>query len=596
MFKNIFNLLSTKEKKKIILLIILTFIVAIIDMLGVASIFPFLSVLVNPTIVETNILLNYFYRILNNFGVNDIKQFLIVLGFLVFVFLVISFIFRIAVFYVQSRFSYMREHSIGKNLMEIYLSQPYVWYLSQHSSNLSKNILSEVTQVVHYAIFPFIQLISQGFAAIALTGFLFFLNPTIATITLLVLLIFYIIIFFITKNLLKRIGSDRIISNKDRFMSVKKAFESFKEIKLNGLEKVHLNVFSNSSKKYANNLSLSNIISGSPRYLIEILSFGGLIILILILLSRDIIFETFFPLIAIYAFTGYRLLPALQQIFFSISNLRSTKSSLDLLVNEFKKIKLYQQKPDCAPMLITKSISLNNVYFSYPNTKKRALKKINISIPAFSKIGIVGITGSGKTTLIDIILGLLDPSQGELIIDGNIINSDNKKSWQKSVGYVPQQIYLTDESVASNIAFIDNVLDIDHVALEEAAKIANLHEFIINELPEKYNTFIGEYGVRFSGGQRQRIGIARALYKKPQVLILDEATSSLDTLTEKYIVKELDRLKEKITTIFISHRLTTVKNCDIIFLLENGEIIDQGSYDELKVNSKVFKKFLEKKK
>lgn len=344
--------------------------------------------------------------------------------------------------------------------------------------------------------------------------------------------------------MLKRISSDRIKSNEDRFILVTKAFGSFKELKFSGLEKVYINIFSKSSKKYANSLSLNNIIAGSPRYLIELLSFGGLIFLILLLLISDKELNIILPTISIYAFVGYRLLPALQQIYHSISNLRSTKSSVDLINNQFKKIKLYKQESDCAPFLITKSIALNNVFFFYPNTKRAALKKINFSVSAFSKIGIVGMTGSGKTTLVDIILGLLSPSQGEVIIDGNIINSNNKKSWQKSVGYVPQQIYLSDDTVAANIAFGVDASYIDYAAIEEAAKTANLHEFIINELPQGYNTFVGENGVRFSGGQRQRIGVARALYKKPQVLILDEATSSLDALTEKYVIEQLDKLKK----------------------------------------------------
>lgn len=596
MLKKILSLLSANEKKKFIILIILTLISAIIDMLGIASIFPFMTVLSNPQSVENNKILNYFYNISNIFGVNNVQQFLILLGIIIFIFLLISFIFRIITFYAQSRFANMREHSIAKSLMEIYLSQPYIWYLTQHSANLSKNVLSEVTQVVNFAIFPFIQLISQSLAVLALVALLFFLDPVAAIISFLFLITCYLIIFLTIKNLLKRISSDRIKSNEDRFILVTKAFGSFKELKFSGLEKVYINIFSKSSEKYANSLSLNNIIAGSPRYLIELLSFGGLIFLILLLLISDKELNIILPTISIYAFVGYRLLPALQQIYHSISNLRSTKSSVDLIYNQFKKIKLYKQESDCAPLLITKSIALNNVFFFYPNTKRAALKKINFSVSAFSKIGIVGMTGSGKTTLVDIILGLLRPSQGEVIIDGNIINSNNKKSWQKSVGYVPQQIYLSDDTVAANIAFGVDASYIDYAAIEEAAKTANLHEFIINELPQGYNTFVGENGVRFSGGQRQRIGVARALYNKPQVLILDEATSSLDALTEKYVIEQLDKLKKKITTILISHRLTTVKNCDIIFLLENGEIKDQGSYDELLERSAIFKKFLEKKK
>jgi ABC-type multidrug transport system fused ATPase/permease subunit len=596
MLKKIFNLLTTYEKKRIIILIILTLIMSLIDMLGVASIFPFIAVLSNPKLVETSELLNYFYRISNIFGVINVEQFLILLGLGVFVFLIISFIIRLITNYAQCRFAYMREYSISKHLIELYLSQPYDWFLSQHSAKLSKNILSEVTQVVNFSIHPFVQFISHGLATLALVTLLIILDPVLAIITLLVLLFCYLIIFFSIKNLLDRIGSERIKANEDRFTIVTKAFRSFKELKFSGLEKAYTKIFAKCSEKYANSQSLTKIISESPRYFVEVLSFGGLIILILVLLSRGIKFEIILPIITLYAFAGYRLLPALQQIYVAISNLSSAKPSLDLLSDEFKKLRLYKQESNCVPMSITRCISLKNVSFSYPNVNKIVLKKINISIPAFSKIGIVGMTGSGKTTTVDIILGLLNPSHGELAVDGNIIDSNNKRSWQKSIGYVSQQIYLNDDTVAANIAFGVDASYIDYSAIEDAAKIANLHEFIMKELPQGYNTFIGENGVRFSGGQRQRLGIARALYNKPQVLILDEATSSLDSLTEKYVIEEVDRLKKKITLIIISHRLSTVKNCDIIFLLENGEIKDQGSYEELFERSAIFKKFLEKKK
>ena len=238
---------------------------------------------------------------------------------------------------------------------------------------------------------------------------------------------------------------------------------------------------------------------------------------------------------------------------------------------------------------LTKSIELNNISFDYPNSTKTTLKNINLSIPAFSKVGFVGATGSGKTTISDLILGLLDPNQGALIVDGNIITINNKRSWQKSIGYVPQQIFLIDDSIAANIAFGVDPKDIDRQAVEWASKIANLHNFVMNELPNNYNTVVGERGIKLSGGQRQRIAIARALYHKPQVLILDEATSALDSLTEQTVMEAMKNLKNKITMILITHRLSTVKNFDTIFLLDQGELKDKGSYEELKQSSAIFK-------
>ena len=230
---------------------------------------------------------------------------------------------------------------------------------------------------------------------------------------------------------------------------------------------------------------------------------------------------------------------------------------------------------------LNKEISLKNIYYNYPNSQRSALENINLIIPAKSKIGLVGATGCGKTTTVDIILGLLEPSRGTLEVDGKIIFDQNVGSWQKSIGYVPQNIFLSDDTVAANIAFGVDSTDINNVAIEKASKIANLHKFVIEELSEKYQTVIGERGVRLSGGQRQRIGIARALYHNPQVLILDEATSALDSQTEIAVMDALDNLDKNMTVVMISHRLTTMKKCDKIFLLEGGKIKNQGIFEEL---------------
>ena len=239
---------------------------------------------------------------------------------------------------------------------------------------------------------------------------------------------------------------------------------------------------------------------------------------------------------------------------------------------------------------LTNSIILKNVNYKYPNAKSVSLKNINLKIEACTKVGIVGSTGSGKTTLVDIILGLLEPLDGELEIDGNIVKETNLKSWQQSIGYVPQQIYLADDTIAANIAFGQNPKNLDIDKVENAAKIANIHKFIIDELPLKYQTKVGERGIRLSGGQKQRIGIARALYHKPQVLVLDEATSALDNMTENSVLDEIYKFGDKKTTILITHRISSVKNCDKIFLIDKGELKAQGTFSELEKENPIFKK------
>ena len=281
------------------------------------------------------------------------------------------------------------------------------------------------------------------------------------------------------------------------------------------------------------------------------------------------------------------MLPALQQIYGSFTQLAFVGPSVNKLYEDLKNLKPINTNQDQGVLPLNKKISLKNIYYNYPNTSQVALEGINISISAKSIVGIIGPTGSGKTTTVDIILGLLEAQKGTLEVDEKIITKQNSRSWQRSIGYVPQHIYLFDDTVAANIAFGVEPKDIDQEAVEKACRVANLHNFITDELPKKYQTITGERGIRLSGGQRQRIGIARALYHNPKVLILDEATSALDNKTEKAVMDAVNNLNKEITIILITHRLNTVKNCDVIFKLEKGQLVGQGTYEELNIDNKL---------
>ena len=295
------------------------------------------------------------------------------------------------------------------------------------------------------------------------------------------------------------------------------------------------------------------------------------------------------PLIALYAFAGYRLIPAIQSIYIGVAQLRFVGPALNALSNDLKSLKMLNIV-DQGTLKFNNHVSLNKIQYKYPNSSKLTINNISLNISANSTVGIVGPTGSGKTTIVDIILGLLEPTQGSLEVDGKKIDKENYRAWQRNVGYVPQQIFLADDTIASNIALGVDPEKINQEFVVNAAKIANLDDFIKTELPNKYQTKIGEHGIRLSGGQRQRIGIARALYNKPELLILDEGTSALDNLTEKDVMDTLSNLKKNITIILIAHRLNSVKQCDNIFLLENGELKEQGTFDELmKTNIKFIK-------
>jgi ABC-type multidrug transport system fused ATPase/permease subunit len=320
-----------------------------------------------------------------------------------------------------------------------------------------------------------------------------------------------------------------------------------------------------------------------------VMAFGGILLIVLYFVGTDHGSSSqMIPLLALYAFAGYRLLPALQQIFSGITTVRFSAAALEVLHRD-----LTEERGDADPELVLKrsegrqplpfcrAIELRNVSFCYSGVQEPAIKGINLTIDRNTSIGLVGATGSGKTTTVDLILGLLPLASGKMLADGVEINGDTLANWQRNLGYVPQQIYLCDDTITRNIAFGVPDHEIDMAAVTRAARIANLHGFIEKELPEGYETIIGERGVRLSGGQRQRIGIARALYRDPAVLIMDEATSALDGITEESVMDALRALSGEKTIIMIAHRLTTVKDCDIIYHMEHGHIVNQGSYDEL---------------
>ena len=585
--KKIYFLLTPHERKRAYLLLILTLVMALLDMIGVASILPFMAVMTNPGIIETNNVLNNIFKSSKEFGIESEYQFLFFLGIIVFMLLVFSLTFKAFTHYVQVRFIQTRHYTISKRLVEGYLHQPYSWFLNRHSADLGKNILTEVGKVVGSGMKPLLELITKSMVAITLISLLVLTDPKLAFTVGFILGLSYWIIYKFTRSYLNKIGKETLKSNQSRFIAISEAFGAAKEVKVGGLEKTYIKRYSDPAKNLAANQAASSLISQLPRFALEAIAFGGIMILILYLMSQTGGIVNALPVISLYVFAGYRLLPALQNIYASSSRLSFVKASLDALTEDIKNLRPYHSNKNEKLLTFSKEIVLKNIFYNYPNASITALKDINLKIPAKNTIGFIGKTGSGKTTAIDIILGLLDPQKGKLQVDEKIITKENSKAWQGLIGYVPQHIYLSDDTVSANIAFGVNSNDINQKAVEKASKIANLHQFVLDELPNKYQTTIGERGVRLSGGQRQRIGIARALYHDPKLLVLDEATSALDNQTEQAVMDAVNNLNKDITIILIAHRLDTVKNCNIIFKLDKGRLVGQGTYNEL-INNKNF--------
>ena len=585
--KKIIKILSYQERKQAMIILIITLIMALLDMIGVASIMPFLAVLANPEIVETNVVL---YKLFIFFEFETKNDFVFFLGCSAFILLVFSLAFKTFTTYVQLRFALMHEYRLSKRLLEGYLSQPYKWFLNRNSAKISKSILSEVSAVTNGCLMPIISLVTQAAVAIAIISLLFFVDPVVAIIVSLIFGITYSLLYRAVSSFVNKLGIVRTETNEKRFTVISEAFGAFKEVKVGGLESFFINHFSGPAKSFAQSEAKAAIVKQLPRYGLEMIAFGGMLLVILYLISQRGSFIDAIPILALYAFAGYRFMPAIQQIYSSLTQVRFMGPVLDSIYSDMisldKKIEINDNKK----IEFKNSIKLNNVFFTYPNETNPAIKNINLNIQCKKKIGIVGETGSGKTTTVDLILSLLKPEKGSLTVDGIEINDQNRHRWQNIIGYVPQQIYLSDNSIAENIAFGIKKEEINYKTIENVSKISNLHEFINNDLKDGYQTIVGERGVRLSGGQRQRIGIARALYRKPQVLIFDEATNALDNLTEQSVIQSIQNIENDITIIMIAHRLNTVRNCDDIFLLEKGGLIAQGSYEGLLKNNRIFHK------
>jgi ATP-binding cassette, subfamily B, bacterial PglK len=599
-FRKIQDLLDARERRRALLLLGMILIMGLLETTSVASIMPFVAVLTHPGVVQSNHYLSTAYQWL---GFQSVDHFLLFLGFFVFAAVLGSTAFKALTSWATVRFTSMQQYTLSRRLFKVYMRQSYEWFLSQHSADLGKTVLSEVNQVITGALIPAMQLIAQGLLALLMIGLLILVNPVLALTVSSILGGMYALVMWISRRYLIRIGQDRVKANWERYRISGEAFSGIKDIKLLGLESAFLNRFEGPSLRFMKHQASSQIVTQLPQFAIQAIAFSGVLLIIQYQLAmHGSNYETL-ALLALYAFAGFRLLPALQRVYQCTAAMRFSQPALNTLHRDLMQgsTKLSGKEAKSRPgdrkgrtgeeprLPLAHRLELRKVSYRYPTGAAPALSDVTLAISARSTVGLVGRTGAGKTTVVDVILGLLDATAGHLLVDGTPVTSANKRAWQRCVGYVPQHIFLTDDTVAANIAFGVPLEEIDQVAVEEAARIANLHDFVTKELEQSYGTMLGERGVRLSGGQRQRVGIARALYRDPDVVIMDEATSALDNITERVVMDAVANLGDRKTIIIVAHRLTTVQRCNVIFVFDHGGVVASGTYDELVKGSEHFR-------
>lgn len=592
--RKLLDLLTARARLQLIFLLVLLAFSAVLEVIGIASIMPFMALVSSPETIKTSSFLTWLSRKLDLGGTDN---FLIFLGAATLLLLLLSNTSKMVSGWLVARYQHQQHFQLARRLLANYMSRRYEFFLGANTAELGSTILHHVAGVTDRMLRQVIDFSSGVFVCLLIMVALVVVNPIVALIIGMVLGGSYLLIYTLAHRKLGEIGGQSIDAAEQMHKIAAESMSGIKDLKVLGREPTFLRRFSRAAEIYARNGAFSTIVSQIPRYFLEIIAFGGILSVILYLISQGKQTSQIIPVLALYAFAGYRLLPTLNTMFVALTVMRYNVESLSLIHEELTSSRysglageqVLHEKSQALPLAFRSRLELRNVTFCYEGASQPSLRNLNLSIEPNTTIGLVGPTGSGKTTAVDLILGLLEPTGGKIMIDGAEITAANRANWQSAVGYVPQHIYLSDDTLARNIAFGVPDAEIDMNAVRRAAAIANLAEFIEGSLEKGYDTEIGERGVRLSGGQRQRIGIARAMYRDPPILVMDEATSALDGVTEESVMSAIHSLSHKKTIILIAHRLSTIKECDVIYQLESGAVSASGSYEALLRSSDWFR-------
>jgi len=547
----------------------------------VGAILPLLAVIAEPDQIREQFVVVFVSDYIN---FSDTNSIIIFLASMAFVLILASNLLSAVTAWVTFRMVWSVHSRLSTELLARYMSHPYETLLSRNPAAAEKNILEEVVVFTSGIMRPILRMAVSSVVVIFLIAFLVWFNPVMAGISILFLGGGYIVTFLLVRRSLTTAGDRRVVANEARFKATSEAIAGVKEIQVLGRTREFVESYRSPSQEYARATALQNIISEMPRYTIEVLAFGSLLSVALYVAISSGDLSEIAPIISVYALAGYRLIPAMQRVYSDWSGIRFNQVVVGILHKvhvDAKNSRESHTVDDSGTMELQREIGIKELGYRYPGASDQVISGLNMTIQRGETVSFIGETGSGKTTLVELMIGILRPTSGWISVDGEKLDAQNMRRWQNSIGYVSQEIFLIDDSIAANIALGVPESEIDIEAVQSAAKTANIDEFVMNDLPKKYDTEIGARGVRLSGGQRQRIGIARALYHKPSVLFLDEATSNLDQETENLLHKTLESVSQNMTVIIVAHRLKTTRSSNMIYVLDGGQVIGSGKYDDL---------------
>lgn len=568
-------ILGSEERKKLAPIAILTVIGSVFELVGVSVFMPFINVIMDSEKTISNTwYLNWAYKI---FDFKTYRSFLIAMALAIIVVYLVKNFFLIWQKKVTYSFSFRIQQKLATKLLNSYMQEPYSFYLKKNIAELQRCLEEDVANFSNF-IMQSLEMLIELFVCILLTIYLLTVSKTICIVVAGLMLVCVLLFVKVSKKVSLGLGKDCQTYKGKIYQWINQALGGIKEVKILGHEDYFVDSFTTYYDKYSHALCVLRLLSMTPKYIVEAVCMTGLLLAIVFKLmwgEADMVY--YVPQLTVFAVAAFRLMPSVGRINGNMSIIISTIPSVDLVYHDLKEVEEYQEKSGTETISdwnFKHEIDVNNVSFHYPESTRNVLSNVSLCIPKGKMIAFIGASGAGKTTIVDIILGLLKPSTGNVIADGMNVH-DNPIKWHKEIGYIPQTIYLADESIKENIAFGVKPNDIDDAEVMRAIEQAQLSEYI-SELPDGINSYVGDRGVRISGGQRQRIGIARALYHNPEILVLDEATSALDTETETAVMQAIDSLQGIKTMVIIAHRLTTIRNADIIYEVNNGEITEKS--------------------